>query len=93
MGVLGTDFPQERTSISGKCCACPASLWVIHPGDHSNQLISVMNAGIGKAQMYAIFEKILKKKVVPYLRNGGVHNITPSCSETSGSLRATVPEK
>lgn len=63
MGVLGTDFPQERTSISGKCCACPASLEVIHPGDHSNQLISVMNAGIGKAQMYAIFKKKKEKKL------------------------------
>lgn len=51
MEVLGTDFPQERTSISGKCCACPAWLWVIHPGDHSNQLVSMMNASIGKAQI------------------------------------------
>lgn len=51
MEVLGTDFPQERTSISGKCCARPVQLGVIHPGDHSNQLVSMMNVDIGKAQI------------------------------------------
>lgn len=63
MGVLGTDFPQEKTSISGKCCACPASPWVIHPGDHSNQLVSMRNVGIGKARIYDTIQIYhLKKK-------------------------------
>lgn len=43
----------------------------------------MMNAGIGKAQIYAIF----RKKVGPYLSNAVVHDITPSCSETCGKLR------
>lgn len=57
MRVLGTDFPQERTSISGKCCACPSTPWAIHPGDHSNQPHLMMNAGIGKVQISAILKK------------------------------------